>query len=292
MRACVVWNPNLWCSAGERVWYMNMLMVIWICIPKLNMWYHETCIYERYATCPDASCYVMFMWNVWCPIFTSQWWAGRDRSLVDGSWFDSHPTHEFVSHPNVFVRALFFELVTVSPVHMPVAHITRGNVAALSTHQVLVLLAWLIHELASRFHLVPMQHDRVSMDVSDPVPGTPPASSVAQEPWLLVQLHHFCSWSCDVSPCWANGEDWLSSWSCDLFAMLSDWTILVAMCANERTRERLSPHVPEWKESGPNQFQSACSASMFFTKNQPNKYLTCHVFCTWRRLHEYIRMIW
>ena len=91
MRACVVWNPNLWCSAGERVWYMNMLMVIWICIPKLNMWYHETCIYERYATCPDASCYVMFMWNVWCPIFTSQWWAGRDRSLVDGSWFDASP---------------------------------------------------------------------------------------------------------------------------------------------------------------------------------------------------------
>ena len=211
MRACVVWNPNLWCSAGERVWYMNMLMVIWICIPKLNMWYHETCIYERYATCPDASCYVMFMWNVWCPIFTSQWWAGRDRSLVDGSWFDSHPTHEFVSHPNVFVRALFFELVTVSPVHMPAAHITRGNVAALSTHQVLVLLAWLIHELASRFHLVPMQHDRVSMDVSDPVPGTPPASSVAQEPWLLVQLQ-LVMWCLAMLSEWGGSAKQLVMW--------------------------------------------------------------------------------
>ena len=58
---------------------------------------------------------------------------------------------------------------------MPAAHITRGNVAALSTRQLLLLLAWLVIELTKRFTLQPEQYDVVSMDVESSNPGTPPA---------------------------------------------------------------------------------------------------------------------
>ena len=60
---------------------------------------------------------------------------------------------------------------------MPAAHITRDNVSAMSTRQLVLLLAWLVAELASRNSLQPAEYDAVSMDVSEPTPGTPPASS-------------------------------------------------------------------------------------------------------------------
>ena len=64
---------------------MNMLMVIWIGTLELNIWYHGTCIYmydvrhvQMHLVMP-CPCEMFVDLN-----FTSQWWAGRDRSLVDG----------------------------------------------------------------------------------------------------------------------------------------------------------------------------------------------------------------
>ena len=61
---------------------------------------------------------------------------------------------------------------------MPVSHVTRSSLAAMSTKQLVLLLAWLVCELASRFSLQPAEYDVVSMEVAEPGPGTPPAPTV------------------------------------------------------------------------------------------------------------------
>ena len=57
---------------------------------------------------------------------------------------------------------------------MPLSRVTRSSLAALSTKNLVLLLAWVISELAARFSLRTAEYDVISMEVGESGPGTPP----------------------------------------------------------------------------------------------------------------------